>query len=242
MEEERGCCGDRHCWMPEAILVPNGESTIDIAPTLVDKHDKYASLRTRQESLRVLFSTDRYPPVWDQRRIIEDAIIQAAAETNNPLIRTNTSFVDGEKPHHVSILGCKFSIPYRPHNKQRNPDFSEENTEPQYREGVRQDPIVGKKNRNRDDGRKKPRRTVTVKLPAQDVCRFHIRLVLYPGEFWCIEPWTGNRRHRNHPCLGWDEIRRPMASLPQSDRENGALYSRFASNGAARNILHEQTQ
>ena len=114
MEMERGCCGDRHCWMPEAILVPNGESTIDIAPTLVDNHDKYASLRTRQESLRVLFSTDRYPPVWDQRRIIEDAIIQAAAETNNPLIRTNTSYFDGEKPHHVSILGCKFSIPYRP--------------------------------------------------------------------------------------------------------------------------------
>ena len=52
---ERGCCGDRHCWMPEAILVPNGESTIDIAPTLVDNHDKYASLRTRQESLRVFF-------------------------------------------------------------------------------------------------------------------------------------------------------------------------------------------
>ena len=206
---------------------------IDISPTLLDNHDK--------TGLRVLFSTDRYPPVWDQRRIIEEALIQAAAETNNPLIRTNTSYFDGEKPHHVSILGCKkFSIPYRPHNKQRNPYFSEENTEPQYREGVRRDPIVGKKNRNRDDGRKKPRRTVTFKLPAKDVCRFHIRLVLYPGEFWCIEPWTGNRRHRNHPCLGWDEIRRPMASLPQSDRENGA--ARFASNGAARNILHEQTQ
>ena len=33
-----------------------------------------------------------------------------------------------------------------------------------------------------------------------------------------------------------------MASLPQTDRENGALYSRFASNGAARNILYEQMQ
>ena len=69
-----------------------------------------------------------------------------------------------------------------------------------------------------------------------------MRLILYPGEFWCIEPWTGNRQHRNHARLGWDEMRRPMASLPQTDRENGALYSRFASNGAARNILYEQTQ
>jgi hypothetical protein len=38
---------------------------------------------TRQENLRVLFSTGGYPSVWDQRRIIEDAIIQAAAEANH---------------------------------------------------------------------------------------------------------------------------------------------------------------
>ena len=88
---------------------PTGIDDRHFSDFLVDNHDKYASLRTRQESLRVLFSTDRYPPVWDQRRIIEDAIIQAAAETNNPLIRTNTSYFDGEKPHHVSILGCRFS-------------------------------------------------------------------------------------------------------------------------------------
>ena len=188
------------------------------------------------------FSTGSYPPVWDKRSIIEDAIIEAAAETNNPLIRARTEYIDGEKPYHVSTLGCKFSIPYRRDKKQMNPYLADENGEPQYREGVRQDPIVGKKNRNRDDGRKKPRRTVTVKLPAKEVCRFNIRLVLYPGKFWCLEPWTGNRQHRNHPRLGWDEMRRPMASLPQRDRKNGALYSRFASNGAARNILHEQTQ
>jgi hypothetical protein len=242
MEEERGCCGDRHCWMPESILVPNGETMVDIAPTLVENPDQYSSLRPRQDSLRIIFSTDSYPPIWDKRSIIEDAIIEAAAETNNPLIRARTEYIDGEKPYHVSTLGCKFSIPYRRDKKQMNPYLADENGEPQYREGVRQDPIVGKKNRNRDDGRKKPRRTVTVKLPAKEVCRCNIRLVLYPGKFWCLEPWTGNRQHRNHPRLGWDEMRRPMASLPQKDRENGALYSRFASNGAARNILHEQTQ
>jgi hypothetical protein len=184
MEEERGCCGDRHCWMPESILVPNGETTVDIAPTLVDNSDQYSCLRPRQDSLRVIFSTGSYPPVWDKRSIIEDAIIEAAAETNNPLIRARTEYIDGEKPYHVSTLGCKFSIPYRRDKKQMNPYLADENGEPQYREGVRQDPIVGKKNRNRDDGRKKPRRTVTVKLPAKEVCRFNIRLVLYPGKFW----------------------------------------------------------
>jgi hypothetical protein len=242
MEEGRGCCGDQQCWMPESILVPNGETTVDIAPTLVDNNDQYACLRTRQDSLRVIFSTDSYPPVWDQRKIIEDAVIQAAAETNNPLIRTGTKHIGGEKPHHISTLGCKFSISYQHNKKRKDPYSVGENAEPQYRDGVRQDPIVGKKSRNRDHGRQKARRTVTTKLPSEEVCHFHVRLALYPGEFWCIEPWTGNRQHRNHPRLGWDELRRPMATLPQTDRDNGALYSRFASNGAARNILYEQTQ
>jgi hypothetical protein len=55
------CCGDQHCWMPESILVRNGETTVDIAPTLVNNNDQYACLRTRQDSLRVIFSTDSYP-------------------------------------------------------------------------------------------------------------------------------------------------------------------------------------
>jgi hypothetical protein len=241
-EDGRGCPGQQHCWMPESISVPNGEEMVNITPALVDKNDEYACLRKQQESLRVIFSNVMYPPVWEKRKIIEDAIIQAAAETNNPLIRTCATYIDGEKPHHVSILACKFSI-YSPHDKKRkDPDSVNENEDPQYREGVRLDPIVGKKNRNRVNGKQKPRRTVTTKLSPDKVCHFHVRLVLYPGEYWCIEPWTGNRQHRNHPRLGWDEMRRPMASLPQTQRENSALYSRFATTGAARNILYEQTQ
>ena len=204
MKEGHGGCGDQHCWMPESILVPNGGETVDIAPTLVDNNDPYGCLRTRQDSLRIIFSKDSYPPVWDQRRIIEDAIIQAAAETNNPLIRSNTEYVRGGKPHHVSILGCKFSVAYRPGKKQKDAHLADGKAEPQN---------LGKKNGNSCDGRKKSRRTLTSKLPPEQICRFHIRLALYPGEFWCIEPWTGNRRHRNHPRLGWDGMRRPVDSL-----------------------------
>ena len=54
----------------------------------------YASNRTAS----VLPSpTDIYPPLWDRLQKIEDAIIVAAAETNNPLIRTGTDRIDGGK-------------------------------------------------------------------------------------------------------------------------------------------------
>jgi hypothetical protein len=103
MEERRGSCGVQHCWMPESILVRNGETVVDIAPTLVDNNDKYACLRPRQDSLRIIFATDSYPPFWDQRNIIESAIIEAAAESSNPLVRTRTEhFLEGEKPYQVS--------------------------------------------------------------------------------------------------------------------------------------------
>jgi hypothetical protein len=70
------CCdGNQRNWMPESILVPNGETTEDIAPALVDRNDPFADLRRSQPSLRVIFSKSVYPPVWDQRKLIEDAII-----------------------------------------------------------------------------------------------------------------------------------------------------------------------
>jgi len=242
MEDSHGCCDGQQCWLSESIIVSNGEATIDIAPALVDKNDQYASIRRGQASLRVVFSTTVYPPVWDQRKKIEDAIVLAAAEANIPLIRTASHHIDSKHPHYVSILGCKFSRPYTHNKKRMDLPIAGENDDPRYREGVRQDPIVGKKNRNRVDGKKKPRRTVTTKLAPDALCKFHIRLCLYPGQCWCIEPWTGNREHRNHPRLNWEEMRRPMASLPVADSDNAALYSRFTSTGSARSILFEQTK
>jgi hypothetical protein len=237
-----GCYGGQQCWLSESILVCNGETKINIAPALVDKNDQYASIRRGQASLRVIFSTTVYPPVWDQRKKIEDAIILAAAESNIPLTRTSAQHINSKKPHYVTLLGCKFSVPYRNNSKRKDLPSAGENDDPQYREGVRLDPIVGKQNRNRVDGKKKPRRTVTTKLAPDALCKFHIRLCLYPGEHWCIDPWTGNREHRNHPRLNWEEMRRPMASLPVVDSDNAALYSRFTSTGSARSILFEQTK
>ena len=90
--------------------------------------------------------------------------------------------------------------------------------------------------------KEKPRRIVTTKLAPDALCKFYIRLVLYKVEYWCIEPWTGNRDHRKHPPLDWEETRRPIASLPVLDSDNAALYSRFTSTGSARSILFQQTK
>ena len=66
-----------------------------------------------------------------------------------------------QKKNYVSILGSKFSRPYTHNNMRKDLPCASEIYDPQYREGVCQDAIVGKKNRNRVDGKKKPRRTFT---------------------------------------------------------------------------------
>jgi hypothetical protein len=80
---------------------------------------------------------------------------------------------------------------------------------------------------------------VTTKLPAEQLCSFSIRLTLYPGEYWCIEPWTGNWQHTHHSELKADE---QLSTMSEKTREDAALYSRYSSGGGARNILEAQTQ
>jgi hypothetical protein len=53
MADYHGCCDGQQCWLSESIMVSNGEVTIDIAPALVDKNDKYAS---RDRRVSALFS------------------------------------------------------------------------------------------------------------------------------------------------------------------------------------------
>jgi hypothetical protein len=81
---------------------------------------------------------------------------------------------------------------------------------------------------------------MTTKLPVEKLCSFAMRLSLYPGEYWCIEPWTENRQHTHHPELRADEQRRRMSTMPEETRENATIYSRYTSGGGA--ILETRTQ
>ena len=117
-----------------------------------------------------MFSTTVYPPVWDQRTKIEDAIVLAAAEANSHHI---------ERKKIVSILGCKFS---RPHNHNKTRPCASENDDSQCRESVHQDPIVGKKNPNRVRRLKeKESQQNERRMPSANSI---FAPVLYNGEYW----------------------------------------------------------
>jgi hypothetical protein len=168
-------CGDKPCsWMPSSINVYAGEGVerIDIAPSLFnqDDPDPAAAFRRGQSSLRIIFPADVYPPQWDHRNKIEHAVIEAGAESNNYLIRNGThSLKKGKK---VSVIQCRYSKPYSGWKKLQNLYTIDKKACPNYKENVRNDPLINKKSGNRQDGKSKPRRTVTTKLPAEKLCSF----------------------------------------------------------------------
>jgi hypothetical protein len=88
---------------------------------------------------------------------------------------------------------------YKNRTKHQNLFTIDEKAGPQYKEFCRIDPLVGKQSGNRKDGKLMARRTSTTKFHSDQLCCFSIRLILYPGEYWCIE---------HHLELSADEERR----------------------------------
>jgi len=228
--------------MPSSINVYAGEGVerIDIAPSLTNQDDPNASLRRQQKSLRVIFPANVYPPQWEHRKTIEQAVIEAGAESNNHLVRTRTNTTT--KGNKISVIGCRYSIPYNKWKKYPNLYTIDETAHPEYKGNVRIDPLINKQSGNRQGGQLKARRTVTTKLSPDQLCSFVIRLTLYPGEYWCIEAWTGNRQHKYHPELGNDEERCWISTVSKQTREDAAVFSRHTSGGGARNILQATTK
>jgi hypothetical protein len=197
-DEPEECCDKP--WMPSSINVYAGEGVerIDIAPSLVNKDDldPAAALRRNQTSLKIIFPVDVYPPQWEHRKKIEQAVIEAGAESNNYLIRNSTLKL--KNGNQVSVMGCRYSQPSRNWKKHIDPDE-----------------------------KLKARRStwgVTTKLPVGQLCSFMIKLTLYPGQYWCIEPWTGNRQHMHHP-----ELAKP--STGRGGHAGGAVKKRKISFG-----------
>jgi hypothetical protein len=238
-KESDPCC----CWAPESILVPagDGRDPIDIAPYLRnDDHPLGALMRNRT---RLEFPIDVYPPTWEEREKIQSAIIKSAAEQQIFLVKacaTNSN----KTP--VLVLKCDLGRSYQvrkgANEFQKNPYGDRTNVEePKYRDGIRKDNIVRKSDAVRANGKKKAKRTTTLKPPPHQTCPFGIRVSLQQGVCWYIPPWSGNIQHKFHPKPLPGEIRRRINTLDTEQQEAAARYLRYTGSGAASNIMYEET-
>jgi hypothetical protein len=118
---------------PSSIKVYAGEDVerIGIAPSLSnqDDPDPAAALRRGQANLR----------------------IEAGVESNNYLIRNGTNAL--KKGWKISLIRCRYSIPYSGWKKHPNISTIDEKACQNYKENVRSDPLINKKSGNRRDGK-----------------------------------------------------------------------------------------
>jgi hypothetical protein len=231
------------CWNSESILVFCGEGRepIDIAPYLVDEQDEKTSLRRLEARLE--FPADVYPPSWEKRKVIEDAVKNAVSKADN--INLN---VYATRPHYKfpsTTLACDMARSNRP---PKNPDeiqatvnAKKEDLPRLDKANVRQDRMVNKKKANRVNGQRNPKRTYTGKPPPKECCTFRIRLMLDPGKCWFLPPWAGCRFHKFHPKFSISEKRRRMDTCTEKERDDAAIFTRQGSAGVGIGILKEQT-
>jgi hypothetical protein len=195
------------CWKSESILVYGGadREPIDIVPYLVDKEVEYASLMRNRKRLE--FPPDVYPPSWEKRHIIQNAVKNAVAEADNINLNVQGTKPSGRYP--IMLLACEMARSYRPpknSNESQATVYANKEDLPRLdKTDVRQDRMVNLKKTNRVN----PKRiTYTEKPPPDECCVFRIQLSLDPGKCWFLLPWAGCRCHKFHPRRSPSEKRR----------------------------------
>jgi hypothetical protein len=229
------------CWTPDRILVNAGpdQDPIDIIPYLKDPTDRFSGLVSTSRLDRLEFPASIYPPFWDQRSCLENAIIQAAATESMNLVRRRT--VPRVSSELVCHRGVTYKAPKVSNEFQRSVYENNESVDPSHRPGVRRDVLTNKDFAARPNGKSQPRWTMTTKPSPNELCSFRIMLGLDPGKCWYIRRLTGCRQHTYHCKPDPGEERQRMASFPDSTRFDAARYTRYGSTRTAAGILQEET-
>jgi hypothetical protein len=242
---------DDCCWSPPTIRVP-GVNGNDIEVMDVFCYDKDEVVLRPGE---VIFPPDKYPPQWEQRSTITNAIRDAA------LLQSNTELIvlGTEPKKNTVIIGCNKGRRFYCKDKGVNPTSDEvyhtttnpfEPVDgnivahiPTYAKDIKLDRMVNKDKARRPGGNKgHARRFYTSKPPLEKICHFKMRVKLMPGKYWYIKKTTKlpNGVH-NHIFYGKDGVVRRRATLERQTLENNDRYFRHANGGAATGLVNEET-
>jgi hypothetical protein len=227
-------------WKPESIRVFAGEGkpTIEIMGYLKDQNHPHSELMGSRKRLE--FPSEVYPPNEASRRIIEDAIINAAATVDVHLIRQKT---ERSKNVFATVLGCENSKTYYARKGSSNVEnkvYEDMDTSEQcsVKDGIKHDNFINRRAAQRPNGKKDPKRCYTLKPPPGQTCSFSVRICLDPGKCWYLPSWAGNAYH-NHEKLGVDEKRRRMVTLTDREQYEAGVFSRHGMAGQTAGILNE---
>ena len=248
-------------WKSHPILVSMGadRDPHDILQLLSDTSDPYNRLQRERGNFH--FPVDLYPPDWEKRNVIVDAIINAARKVDVFLVKAQTrphKKGSDSKIHPRVKLLCNEGFYYRNRETTKMqvssvPD-QESSTVSERKEATDQKEATDRKVGIRIEGlvrkhhdraiirpsRTLQNRTSSLKQPKGCTCQHSIILLLHPNMFWYIKPGTGNSWH-NHVHRPPGETRPRKAELSKEEQDKVASLARHGGCAAAVAVLHETT-
>ena len=112
---------DTISWSAKYILLPAGvnKPPINIADSFcIDPSDPFPE---RYSGNAIVLPPDIYPPNWESRKLVEDAVILASREHSNTELIRSESRQSRKNP--ISVLACKKSRRYYDDKKSSNEDI-----------------------------------------------------------------------------------------------------------------------
>lgn len=218
---------DTPTWAPSSILLSSGNASAPINIVSAFRCDPLDACAAIEDNVKMIkLPTDVYPPQWKDRKLVEDAIINAAREQGSTQLirgRVNSAHkITGQRTVH---LICKFGRRYyakSPSNSVSSPTSDEiyhgfnatDEGKAIYKDDIRKDPMVNKQSGKRGvakhEGKSMARRTKTSKPPLELRCKFNIRLILKPNMSTGSSPTcqlsVGNTIISVIPGAKWREI------------------------------------
>lgn len=254
-------------WTPLKIEINPGNefSTINIMEAFTNKGKPLLPLsrmaskfaKINKDKPVIVFPPSIFPPIWSERKVIEKAIICAAADHGNTdLIRGRTN-----PKKFYTILSCKFGRRYYHKKKGYNPksgeiynnckeddDDEDDDAEnggylalPEYKQGIREDRFINKNKASRGiKGKSMAKRTNTLKPPLEKKCQFQIMLQLIPGKHWFIAKAPMETGCHNHTRLANYEKNRSRSSLSQEQIDKTVLCMNYCNSGATKNLMRHE--
>ncbi len=213
----------------ESTTIPipstNGEPCINVCTAF-----KYQSHNLREN---IILPADVYPPNWEDRAALEQAII------NSALVNDGTQLVRGktENMKH-SYLICKHGKVYQA--KKTDPTVDKENQAMNFRE----DRICNKDKASRGRaGLKGSKRAQSLRpMDKEERCKFTLRLTCVPGKHWMIQcKMACDCKHTGHTRIDSTVDRTSMSTLTQEQRDLAATVDRISPSGVTQKVMSEVT-
>lgn len=243
-------------WKSVSIKIPNkkGKDDIDIISAFSMPYEgKVNTTLAPQVCHNVWFPLEvLYPPTWDDKNILFNAIAKAAKDQTNTVLILGSS--NKKLNNHGEIYMTMKCNQGRRYYAQGDAKKKNRNVWKRRKRSLfmvlpmptAQNPIVlsTTKKSSTTDGKMKKRRYMTTKPDVdggEKLCSFKLRLLLKPGSYWRLQCVVKRKGYHNHLKKAVDELQVPISRLNDDEKNMACKTKQYGHSGTACNMMNDCT-